>query len=67
MGERPYCEKHNRYLSDNGSCLDCLGEFTEARDEGRDEGASQLAAELMRHFPGDTLLRTVLREMGYEV
>jgi hypothetical protein len=63
MGERPHCEKHNRYLGVDGNCLECSREIREARDEG----AAALAQDLMRHFPGDTLLKSVLREMGYEV
>jgi primosomal protein N' len=46
-----------------GQCSECTRETTLARDEG----AAELARELVRHFPNDALLRTVLTEMGYEV
>jgi|HubBroStandDraft_6_1064221.scaffolds.fasta_scaffold1271355_2 hypothetical protein len=64
MVEREYCPRHQRYLSrEDGSCIDCKREITEAQDEG----AAQLAKELMRHLPGDILLKTLLKEMGFDV
>lgn len=62
MGEREHCTKHQRYMT-AGQCSECTRETTLARDEG----AAELARELVRHFPNDALLRTVLTEMGYEV
>jgi primosomal protein N' len=63
MGEREHCTKHQRYFNEKGQCSECTRETREARDEG----AMELARELVRHFPNDAVLRTVLIEMGYEV